>query len=233
MITLFVEASVAKNSHSVKHALIFLGKIGRFFRKRHIIYYKPTLRVPGENREKFLLVRIRVFKDESAFESLLSDYAAPLQRFLYAKLPSAPDVEDAYSGLLMKLWEYATTTPIDHFSGLAYTIARRTVANFYENRKKVEHVQISDEYEEGTVAVESRETVEKLEARIDVTWVKDALKKLTNEDDREVIILRFLEGYAIKDIAKYIGKTPNATSVLLNRALKKLRQILVTDHAEQ
>lgn len=187
--------------------------------------------MPSENREKFLLVRIRVFKDESAFETLLKDYSAPLQRFLYSKLPTATDVEDAYSTLLMKLWEYASTTPIEHFAGLAYTIARRTVASFYENRKKVEHVQISDEYEEGAVAVESRETVEKLESKIDVTWVKEALKKMRNEDDREVIILRFLEGYAIKDIAKYIGKTPNATSVLLNRALKKLRSLLEQDGA--
>ena len=185
--------------------------------------------MPGENREKFLLVRIRVFRDEGAFESLLSDYAAPLQRFLYSKLPSATDVEDAYSSLLMKIWEYATTTPIDHFSGLAYTIARRTVAQFYLDRGKTQHVPISDEYEEGSVTVESKETVDKLEAKIDVGWVKEALKKLDNEDDREVIILRFLEGYAIKDIAKYIGKTPNATSVLLNRALKKLHHLLETE----
>lgn len=182
--------------------------------------------MPGENREKFLLVRIRVFKDESAFESLLSDYAAPLQRFLYSKLPSAADVEDAYSSLLMKLWEYATTTPIDHFSGLAYTIARRTIARFYEEQGKVQHVPIADEFEEEGVAIESKQTVQMLEAKIDVGWVKEALKKLHNEDDREVIILRFLEGYAIKDIAKYIGKTPNATSVLLNRALKKLRHLI-------
>lgn len=182
--------------------------------------------MPSENREKFLLVRIRVFKDESAFESLLKDYSAPLQRFLYTKLPSANDVEDAYANLLMKLWEYATTTPIDHFSGLAYTIARRTVATFYETRSKTQNVSISDEYEEGAVSVESKETVQKLEAKIDSGWVKEALKKLDNQDDREVIILRFLEGYAIKDIAKYIGKTPNATSVLLSRALKKLRNLL-------
>ena len=181
----------------------------------------------GDNREKFLLVRIRVFKDESAFESLLGDYAAPLQRFLYSKLPSTNDVEDAYANLLMKLWEYATSTPIDHFSGLAYTIARRIVAQFYIDRGKVQHVPIADEFdEEGGVVVESKQTVEKLEAKIDIGWVKEALKKLTNEDDREVIILRYLEGYGIKDIAKYIGKTPNATSMLLNRALKKLRKMI-------
>lgn len=169
-----------------------------------------------------------MFKDESAFESLLKDYAAPLQRFLYSKLPSATDVEDAYSSLLMKLWEYATSTPIDHFSGLAYTIARRTIAGFYRDREKIQHVQISDEHEESGVPIASSDTLQKLEAKIDVGWVKEALKKLSNEDDREVIILRFLEGYAIKDIAKYIGKTPNATSVLLNRALKKLRHRLET-----
>lgn len=188
--------------------------------------------MPSENREKFLLVRIRVFKDEGAFASLLAEYAAPLQRFLYSKLPSASDVEDAYSTLLLRLWEYATSTPVEHFSGLAHTIARGIIAEFYRTREKIPHVAIADEHEQEGVPIESRETVEKLEAHIDASWVKEALKKLTNEDDREVIILRFLEGYAIKDIAKYIGKTPNATSVLLNRALKKLRHILAREQAE-
>lgn len=174
-------------------------------------------------------MRIRVFKDEGAFESLVSEYTAPLQRFLYSKLPSTSDMEDAYSTLLLRLWEYATSTPIEHFSGLAYTIARGIIAEFYRTREKLPYMTISDEFEEGSVQVPSRETIEKLEAKIDAGWVKEALKKLHNEDDREVIILRFLEGYAIKDIAKYIGKTPNATSVLLNRALKKLRRLLETD----
>ena len=174
-------------------------------------------------------MRIRVFKDEGAFESLLSEYAAPLQRFLYSKLPSVTEVEDAYSTLLLRLWEYSTANVVEHFSGLAHTIARGLIAEFYRTRNKVQHVPIADEFEEeGGVAVLSKETVEKLEDKIDATWVKEGLKKMHNEDDREVIILRFLEGYAIKDIAKYIGKTPNATSVLLSRALKKLRSILET-----
>jgi RNA polymerase sigma-70 factor (ECF subfamily) len=182
--------------------------------------------VPSDNREKFLLVRIRVFKDEGAFETLLSDYAAPLQRFLYSKLPSVTDVEDAYSSLLLRLWEYATTTPVEHFSGLAHTIARGIIAEFYRSRDKAQQVPISEEYEDEGVHAESRESLEQLESKIDATWVKEALKKMPSEDDREVIILRYLEGYGIKEIAKFIGKTPNATSMLLNRALKKLRKMI-------
>ena len=183
-----------------------------------------------ERREKFLLVRIRVFKDEHAFEALLKDYSAPLQRFLYTKLPRMNDVEDAYSTLLLRLWEYATTTQVQHFSGLSYTIARNIIAQFYRDREKEDFVAIADEYsEDGGVSVESKEKVADIEAKIDTTFVKQALKKLTSEDDREVIILRFLEGYGIKEIAAYLGRTPNATSVLLNRALKKLRRIIEED----
>ena len=170
-----------------------------------------------------------MFKDEQAFEALLGDYAAPLQRFLYSKLPSANDVEDAYSTLLLRLWEYATTTPVEHFSGLAYAISKTIIAQFYRDREKEQFVPIADEFEEGHVTVEAKETVEHTQAKIDTTLVKKALKKLTSEDDREVIILRFVEGYGIKEIAAYLGRTPNATSVLLNRALKKLRNIIETN----
>lgn len=180
----------------------------------------------NDKREKFLLVRIRVFKDEGAFGSLVEEYSHALQRFLYSKLPDVTDVEDAYSTLLMKLWEYTTSTHVDHFSGLAYTIARRIIAEFYRSREKESHLPISDHAEEDGIQMVDEVSAEQLEDRIDVTLIKEALKKLKNEDEQEVIILRYIEGYPVKEIAKYLSKTQNATSVLLNRALKKVRTII-------
>ncbi len=44
--------------------------------------------------------------------------------------------------------------------------------------------------------------------------------------DREVIVLTRLEGLPVKDVAKRLGRTPNDTSVLLLRALLKLKAVL-------
>jgi RNA polymerase sigma-70 factor (ECF subfamily) len=176
--------------------------------------------------EKFLLVRVRIFKDEDAFERLLREHSAALQRFLYGKLPCHADVEDAYSMLMMQLWEYATSTVVQHFSGLSFTIARRIVASFYHKREGKEQVPIRTSYGEEGVEVQSPNSKEQIEDHIDSVIVKEGLKKLESEDDREAVILRFIEGYSLKEIANYLGKTENATSALIHRALKKIRDKL-------
>ena len=157
----------------------------------------------------------------------MHDHSQALQRFFYSKLPSHPDVEDAYSTLMFRLWQYITQTPVQHFSGLAYTIARAIVAEFYHMREGKEHVPIKTSYEEEGVEVAStHHSAEQIEDQIDTQFVKEGIKQLENEDDREAVILRFLEGYSVKEIANYLGKTQNATSVLIHRALKKIRDKL-------
>ena len=153
----------------------------------------------------------------------MSEYSPALQRFLYSKLPNHHDVEDAYSTLMLRLWEYTIRTPVEHFSGLAYTIARGVVAEFYRYREGKEQVPISGGEGEEGVEVESGYSAEYVETQIDSQLVKEGMKKLKNEDDREILLLRFVEGYRVKDIAKYLGKTENATSVLIYQALKKIR----------
>jgi RNA polymerase sigma factor (sigma-70 family) len=44
-----------------------------------------------------------------------------------------------------------------------------------------------------------------------------------NEDEQLVFQLRFFEGLTIKEVAKKIQKSENATRVMLHRLLKRLR----------
>ena len=174
--------------------------------------------------EQFLLFRIRIFKDESAFASLLERYGSVIQRFLYFKLPTQQDVEDAYSIVCIRLWEYALTQPVQHVSGLLHTIARGVIAEFYRSREK-ELGNLSIGTEEGQIDIAKAHESEQLEKFVDASFMKEGLQQLS-DDDRDAIIMRYLEGYSVKEIARHIGKTHNATSVLLHRALKKLREVI-------
>lgn len=177
-----------------------------------------------KKREQFLLFRVRIFRDESAFASLLELYGSTLQRFLYFKLPTQTEVEDAYSIVCLRLWEYITSTSVDHFSALMHTIARTVVADYYRQMGRENTVPIETE-ETGPLPIESKDSHETIMDSIDASMVKDAFR-LLDDDDREVIIMKFLEGFKVKEIAKHIGKSENATSVMLHRALTKLRNIL-------
>lgn len=176
------------------------------------------------NREKFLLMRVRVFKDESAFAKLYEEHGASLQRFLYAKLPSQDDVDDAFATLWMRIWEYAASTPVRHFSGLAHTIARGIIAQFYSSREKRKEDRIGEDESMEEIAVVN--PTSKVHAKIDMKFILKTMKGTLTEEEQEAVILRHLEGYPIGEIAAYLGKTKNATSVLITRSIKKLGSFL-------
>ena len=53
-----------------------------------------------------------------------------------------------------------------------------------------------------------------------------AIQDDLTEDQRHVIILRFLEGFSLQETAKIIGKAVSNVKVIQNRAITALRKSL-------
>ncbi len=181
---------------------------------------------PQSIKEQFHLFRVRTFKDQHSFEVLLKDKdnGERIRRFLYTKFPSRQDAEDAYSNCCLRLWDYATRNHVDHFSGLMSSIARSCVAEFYRTRER-RPFEIPIETDEYTIPLESKLSGQKISEYVDGELMKKAMQKL-DEDDCEIITLKYFEGYSMKEIGVRIDKTENAATVMLHRALKKLREII-------
>jgi RNA polymerase sigma-70 factor (ECF subfamily) len=177
-----------------------------------------------DKKEKFLLFQIRSKKDEKAFFEIYKMIATRVFRFVRSKMPTDQDANDALSTTFLRLWDYLCRTEVDHVSGLAFTIAKSVIADFYRNRPSNEisierggdkKIQIDDE---GRGADE-------ILTISDAALVRKKLDGLESFNPlyREVIILRHFEGLSIKIISKHLDKTENATRVLLHRAIKELR----------
>jgi RNA polymerase sigma-70 factor (ECF subfamily) len=69
-------------------------------------------------------------------------------------------------------------------------------------------------------------TMTTLEDRIVFETVILAIKNHLTEDQRHVIILRFLEGFSLRETAKIIGKEVENVKVIQNRGVAKLRKAL-------
>jgi RNA polymerase sigma-70 factor (ECF subfamily) len=173
-------------------------------------------------KEQFLLHRVRVFKDQSAFTQLYAVHKPSVFRFLRAKLPSTQDAEDALNTVFMRAWNYMTRAEVDHASGLIFTIARGVVAEHYGKRKP--SVSIETLTEEGKQIASKRQTASDTVVSTELSLAVELLDRLPDED-RDLIILRYMEGMPIAEIAERFQKTPNATRVALHRALKKLREL--------
>jgi RNA polymerase sigma-70 factor, ECF subfamily len=72
-----------------------------------------------------------------------------------------------------------------------------------------------------------------LEDRIMLDIVLKALQNDLTEDQRHVIVLRFLEQFSLNETAAILGKEVSHIKVIQSRALAKLRQKLLQDERRQ
>ena len=69
-------------------------------------------------------------------------------------------------------------------------------------------------------------TITTLEDRVLFETVILAIKSQLTEDQRHVIVLRFLEGFSLRETAEIIGKEVYNVKVIQNRGVAKLRKAL-------
>lgn len=176
-----------------------------------------------EKSEKEIRELIKKAKkgESEAFGLIYDQYLERIYRFIYLKVSSREEAEDLSQQVFMKAWEamYRFKDEGLPFSSWLYRIARNLVIDFYRTKKPnitleenitIEAVENSEER-----ALENHEGEELIKA----------LKELT-EEQKDVIILRFIEGLSYKEIAKITKKNQPALRILQHRALNKLRKIL-------
>jgi RNA polymerase sigma factor (sigma-70 family) len=56
--------------------------------------------------------------------------------------------------------------------------------------------------------------------------IAQAIQEKLTENQRQVIALRFLEGYSLQETASLLGKSVNLIKATLNRAITNLRKCL-------
>jgi RNA polymerase sigma-70 factor (ECF subfamily) len=69
-----------------------------------------------------------------------------------------------------------------------------------------------------------------MQDRVQFHDVLDTLKHLKSAD-RELIVMRYIEGLTPSDIAEVLQESPNTVSVRLHRAIKELRVLVKEPHS--
>lgn len=129
---------------------------------------------------------------------------------------------DLTQQVFLKTWEYlAKGNKIDQMRAFLYRTANNLIID--ETRKRKEQVSLDVLEEQGFEPhIDTREEVE---AGIDGAQIGTYLKQLA-VDDREILVMRFIDDLSPKEIANILQETANVISVRLHRALKKLRELL-------
>ncbi|MBI4121888.1 MAG: sigma-70 family RNA polymerase sigma factor [Parcubacteria group bacterium] len=176
-------------------------------------------------QEKFLLLQIQRQQDADSFTKVYELLFDPLYRFIYFKVSDEEVAKDITAEVFLKCWRDLTkagSSDVKHLRAYFYTVARHMVIDFYRSREQGTEAgtlpfgQVKNE----PVTDSMRTTVEQ---SVDSRRVMEVIKRL-KISYQEVLVLRYVEGLSLSEIAHVIGKTPVATRVLLHRANAALKR---------
>lgn len=168
-----------------------------------------------------LLVQCALDGDKSAFVTLYERYQPPVFTYVYYRVDDQTLAEDltaeVFVRMVSKLHTYRANSPL---LAWLYTIARNLIADYYRQASRV--TPLNERF-----AMSQPDPSEEAHRRIREAELRTALKRLS-EEQRQVVVLKFIERRSNLQIASLLGKTEGAIKSLQHRALDSLRRLLDT-----
>lgn len=161
--------------------------------------------------------------DPDAFAQLYNAYVDPIYRFIFFKVSDRETAEDLTSQVFLKAWQGIGKFRQRelYFKGWLYQIARNTVIDHYRAQQKVEPLD-----KVAATMPDPQANVKRLvDRRLTHDWLWSKLDYLTDEQ-REVIVLKFIEGLSTREVAEIMDKRQGAIRALQMRALQTLADIV-------
>lgn len=164
------------------------------------------------------------------FTQVFEDYSDALFRHCFFRIGDRERSLELVQESFTKTWDYVRQgKTIDDFKPFLYRVLNNLIIDEYRKKKTTsldEFLEREDTSEGDIPGLFSKEEMEQAELRFDGVRVVEALKLLP-EKYREVITLRYMDGFSPKEIAEVIGENENVVSVRIHRGLSRLRKTIL------
>jgi RNA polymerase sigma-70 factor (ECF subfamily) len=161
--------------------------------------------------------------DPAALRELHNRYYETVARYIQFKIGDPRTVEDLSGEVFVRVIEGLKRGQgwRDTPQGWIMGIARNIVVDHYRKRERMTEVALNEQL----TSSENMDPTHHALASERMDELKQAIHQLTDEQ-RDVILMRFIEGIDIKSVAQAIDKTPGAVKGLQYRALRALAEIM-------
>ena len=163
--------------------------------------------------------------DTAAFGLLVDKYKGSVYGLAYAKLGNFHDAQDITQEVFLKAFrKLRTLKRWDRFLSWLYAITSNLCKDFSRSKaSRPDEDYVADQEMErlDNISIDSHH-----EDQIHQT-LREALSELP-EIHRQVLSLHYLGGLSCKEIAQFLGVSPHAIAMRLNRARAKLRKEMLT-----
>lgn len=171
-----------------------------------------------------LLERARTF-DQEALGKIYDLYSDALYAYAFKHVGSTQLAEDLVAETFQRFLKGLKSGggPTDHLQAYLYRITHNLITDTYRREPPP-----ALELEEDRLAEEDQEPAGIVSERQEADLVRRALRLLPPEQ-RQVIVLRFLEGWSTLEIAQVMEKSIGAVKAQQHRGLAALQRILGDD----
>lgn len=160
--------------------------------------------------------------DEPAVEALYQKYYPKIYNYAFMQMGDAQASEDLASDVMLKMIEsmHKYTFRGLPFGAWVFRIARNRLIDLHRRRRRRGEVDLS-----GTLSTALASPQVLAERALERGQIQVALKHLTDEQ-RQVIVLKFIQGFDNRSIGQIMGRSEGAIKSLQHRALGALRRLL-------
>ena len=175
---------------------------------------------PASKKEIQGYVKMAIEGDVEAFGVLYNTFVNQIFRYVFYQVNDRMKAEDITQEVFIKSWKSIQTCrgKEDTFSAWLYRIAHNQTVDTIRKSKPEISLELTD-------PVGSANTEAEVEKAMERQKIAAALKTLP-EPQRQLIILKFLEGAENDEIGEVMGKRQGAVRALQMRALDNLRKKL-------
>lgn len=158
------------------------------------------------------------------FSEIYDEFHAPIYRYIYRQVSDVEPARDLTAEVFEHLIHACQngSGPIQHLSGWLYRTAHNLVIDYYRRQKHRNHQPFEEE-----MAHPSSTPPEEVERQMAARQLRSALMALTAEQ-REVIILKYMEGKTNQEVAEIMQKPHGAVKSLQHRALTAMQKLLTS-----
>ncbi len=157
-------------------------------------------------------------KTKELFLETYDAHADAIFRFCLLKVSSRERAQDITQETFMRYWQTLRSGErIQNHRAYLYTVSRNLITDWYRRKKESSLDEITD------TGVEFAGTADTdITTQAEYSEILGVMQEL-DDDTREILTLRFVEGLTPQDIAKTLKLSANVVSVRIHRGLKKIQ----------
>jgi RNA polymerase sigma-70 factor (ECF subfamily) len=175
------------------------------------------------DQDETTLIRTAMEGEASAFGVLYDKYQPSIYRFIFLKVSHREEAEDLTHQVFLSAWEHMGSFRHGDvpFVSWLYRIARNKVIDHYRTHRICTTLDAVPE----EIAALDIETPDQIDTRAQIDHVYQALMQLS-DDQRDIVIMRFINELSYKDIARALNKNEATVRVIQYRALARMKKML-------